>query len=361
MKKRTIFAFLLVAFIVSTVPPSFSDSPLLPPETLCVEIFLSSHPEQLRLVRNVRLLFKNITEPPINTSLPAFNKGFVGLEYALTPETRKFFITFNIFFNLTTDNESVGSYANDIINEFFRAYNYQELTLLWKSQGVYQSQIVVHKSFGYLPLNKEQVLAFLKFRPVEGFGVLIESLLDKYVPGNETTGLTVSYWLQRTKSFQWDLKVTGITSSLLPWYPHNYPVTIDVNELLNDNLSRIQSSQNQQVLISIEKHRTLQLTKGLTTYNTTIESIQPKGYTISPSYYSSGVGVKYEILPKENIIINISIDSSTQKQSFQFDGLGDRLMLYLAVGVSTVLIVWLILRVFFPQYEGILRKKFKEE
>lgn len=327
-------------------------------ETLSASLFLSDHPQELRLVTNAQLIFIDTAGPPINTSLPAFQDGFIKLEHALTPEVGKFFITFNIFFDLSIDNETVGIYADAIINEFFRVFDYQGLELLWANQGVYQSQIVIHKSFGYLPYTKEEVSKFLQFRPKEGLGIFIESLLNKYVPGNATTGLTASYWLERTPSkLQWVFRVNGMTSSIIPWYPHDYSVVIDVNELLGDDILKITPSNNRDVEISIQTNDTLKLTKGLTTYTITVESIQPEGYTISPSDYPNTVDVKYETLPNENIIIKINIDSSTQGQ---FDEL-NRLILYLVVGVSTVLIVWLILRIFFPQYQGILRKKLKEE
>ena len=361
MKEKCLATLLLVCLCFLSLPQTSCASSLTgfkPRERLHLWILLSEHPGELRLVRNVQLIFENTIGPPINTSLPAFNNGFIELEYALTPEVGKFFVTFNIFFDLNVDNETASSYADDIINEFFRVYNYQGLELLWKSQGIWESKIVVHKSFGYMPYTKEKVSTFLKFRPVEGFGMFIDSLLNKYVPGNATTGLSVSYWLKKTESFQWDLKVSCTTSSLFPWYPHNYSATIDVNELLNDDLSKVQFSQKQQVEISIETNKTLQLTKGLTTYTTTIESIQPAGYTISNHEYTPDFAqIKYEVPTMPNIIVKICIDSTVKNETFQLHPL----LVTILLGVVTVFIVYLILRIFFPQYQGILRKKLKEE
>ncbi|MGB9756277.1 MAG: hypothetical protein ACPLVJ_00640 [Candidatus Bathyarchaeales archaeon] len=316
-------------------------------QTLFVSCFLSDHPQEMRLVRNVRLIFENTTGPPINTSLPSFNSGFVKLEYALTPEVGKFFITFNIFFDLSLDNTTVKSYADDIINEFLSTFNYQELPLLWESAGTYQGQRVIHKSFGYMQYTRDNVSTFLKFKPTEGFGAFIDSLLNKYVPGNATTGLTASYWLSRTESqLEWNLRVNGASSSV-PWYPHDYSVVIDVNELLGDDLSKIQPSPNQQIEISIETNKTLVLTKGLTTYTTTIENIHPEGYTISNINGSDRVEVKYETLPREDIVIKMNINSSTQNQ-IQDDDIY-RLILYVTSGICAFLITYAVLRFLFSK------------
>jgi len=309
-------------------------------ETLYISVFLSDLGE-IRLVRNVHLIFENISGPPIDTSLPAFSK-LNKLEFALTPQVDKFFITFNIFFDSTISNETARNYSDIIIDQFLRVFNYQGLKLLWKSQGIWKSEMVVHKSFGYMPYTKEKVSTFFKFKPLEGFAVFIDSLLSKYVPGNATTGLSASYWLTRTKSdFQWTLKVTGVTSSLVPWYPHDYLVTISANDLLNDDLSKIKVSKGR-VVVLIETNKTLKLTKGLTTYTITLQDVEPKGYTISPSsYFEHGVDLTYQ-LPLENIIIKLSIDSSVEHQA-PANWLHQPL-LYLAVSLFAFLVAYLVVR-----------------
>ena len=81
--------------------------------------------------------------------------------------------------------------------------------------------------------------------------------------------------------FYWTLKVTGITSELLPWYVRNRSLTIDVKELLNTDLPIVEHPlENQRIIICVETNHTEQLTKGLTTYKVEIIDVQPEGYTM---------------------------------------------------------------------------------
>jgi hypothetical protein len=292
-------------------------------ETMYVTVFFVANPGELDLVNNVHLISENSTVGPlVNTSLEAFNKGFVELECALAPEVNSFFLSFNVFFELSVENETAVSYAEDIIQEFLKVFNYQELGLLWRNQGIQESKMWVHRSFGYKPYSKEEVSAFLEHKPTDGFGRFIDGLISKYVPGDATTKLSASYSLKRVGSdFYWTLKVTATTSELLPWDVQGYSESINLNEILNNNKPLIEIPlDNQEIIVLIQRERTFQLSRGLITYSIDIERIQPKGYTVADSKFENWPNtteIKYETLfPIENIVIDITVNSSTQKQEF---------------------------------------------
>lgn len=323
---------LLMTFIsFASAPHTLSKESMSREDTMYVTVFFSTHPGELDLVKNVHLLLENLTiGPPVNTSLTSFNNGFVDLEYALTPHGDKFFISFNIFFDASVENETACSYADEIIEEFLRVFGYQELNLLWGNQGIRESDVwgnqeskmCVHRSFGYGPYNKEQILTFLQYQPTDGFARFIDGLLNKYVPGNSRTKLSSAYWLRRIGSdFYWTLKVTGATSEVLPWDVQNYSESINVNELLNASPPLIdQPSENQRIIVQIEKNATYKLSRGITTYTIDIQKIEPEGYTLSDSeYWPNTIEIKYEpLFPIENVIIDITVHSSTQRQEFPF-------------------------------------------
>jgi len=294
-----------------------------------VTVFFVANPGELNLVKNVHLIFENSTiGPPVNISSEPFNNGFVEMEYALTPEGAKFFLSFNIYFETFLSNETASFYADCIVQEFLRAFDYQDLKLLWENQGIQESKMWVHRSFGYKPYSKEEVSAFLKYKPTNGFGKLIDGLISKYVPGDSRTGLSTSYWLKKIGSnFYWTLKVSAVTSEVLAWDVQGHSESININELLNNNKPLIEKpSENQRVIILIQKKTTFQLSRGLTTYIIEIQRIQPEGYTIADSEFSNWpdtIEIKYEpLFPMENIVVDIVANSSTQKQEFPSTVLG---------------------------------------
>ena len=320
MKEKCLATLLLVCFCLQSVVSIASGEAREYEETMYVYVFFSAHPGELRLVRNVHLFFENLTTgPPINKSLEAFNK-LVELEFALTPAGDKFFVSFNIFFEPSIENETASTYADEIIQEFLKVFDYQGLDFLWGNQRIRKSKMWVHRSFGYKPYNREEVSAFLKYKPTGGFEKFVDGLLSKYIPGNSTTGLSSSYWLKKVESkFYWTLKVTGITSELLPWYVRNRSLTIDVKELLNTDLPIVEHPlENQRIIICVETNHTEQLTKGLTTYKVEIIDVQPEGYTIAPSEWPNWIEIRYEpLFPMDNIIIKMNIDSSTRNSREQ--------------------------------------------
>jgi len=332
MKRGAILALTLMVFLaVSLASNIFGSSEIVCcasdeelttgyEETMYVFVFFATPPGELRLTKNIHLFFENLTTgPPVNKSLEAFNK-LVELEFALTPAGDKFFASFNIFFEPSIENETASTYADEIIQEFLKIFDYQGLDFLWGNQGIQESKMWVHRSFGYKPYNKEEVSAFLKYIPTGGFGKFVDGLLSKYIPGNSTTGLSSSYWLKKVESkFYWTLKVTGITSELLPWYVQDRSLTIDVKELLNTDLPIAEHPlRNQRIIICVETNHTEQLTKGLTTYKVEIIDIQPEGYTIAPSEWPNWIEIRYEPLsPMDNITIKMNIDSSTRNSREQ--------------------------------------------
>jgi hypothetical protein len=292
-------------------------------ETIYVTVFFTANPGELDLVKNVHLVFENSTVgPPVNTSLEAFNKGFVEVEYALTPEVNRFFLSFNIFFEPSIENETASFYASNIIQEFLKVFGHRGLELLWENQGIQESKMWVHRSFGYKPYSKGEVAAFLEYKPTNGFGRFIDGLISKYVPGDSRTKLSSSYSLKRIgSSFYWTLKVTASTSEVLAWDVQGYSESISINELLNNNKPLVEEpSDDQRIIILIQKERTFQLSKGSTTYTIEVQRIQPEGYTVTDSEFSNWPNtaeIKYEpLIPMENIVVDVIVNSSTQKQEF---------------------------------------------
>ena len=209
MKEKCLATLLLVCFCLQSFVSIASGEAREYEETMYVYVFFSAHPGELRLVRNVHLFFENLTTgPPINKSLEAFNK-LVELEFALTPAGDKFFVSFNIFFEPSIENETASTYADEIIQEFLKVFDYQGLDFLWGNQRIRKSKMWVHRSFGYKPYNREEVSAFLKYKPTGGFEKFVDGLLSKYIPGNSTTGLSSSYWLKK-----WNQNSIGLSKLL---------------------------------------------------------------------------------------------------------------------------------------------------
>jgi hypothetical protein len=325
LKKKCLVVLMLACLCILNVqstPSVFAES-IEQKEAMYVTVFFAANPGELNLVKNVHLIFENSTiGPPVNTSLEAFNNGFVEMEYALTPEVDRFFLSFNIFFEPFLSNEAANLYTECIVQEFLKVFDYQDLELLWQNQGIQESKIWVHRSFGYKPYNKEEVSTFLEYKPTNDFGRFIDGLISKYVPGDSRTKLSSSYSLKRIgSSFYWTLKVTAVASEVLAWDVQGRSESININELLNNNKPLIEEpSDDQRIIILIQKERTFQLSKGLTTYIIEIQRIQPEGCTVADSEFSNWpdtTEIKYEpLIPMENIVVDVIVNSSTQKQEF---------------------------------------------
>lgn len=260
------------------------------------------------LVKNIALVFENMVSVPVNTSLKAFD-DLVKMKFDFVSAGKKAFVTFNLYFDSSVDNSTACSYANDIIQEFLTVYGYNNLELLWGNSGFNEGMIWVHRAFGYIPYALESASTFLKYKPTEGFARFINSFLENYV---FTGGLLPSYTLEKIGSnFYWTLEILGSKNEPLKLDVHEYSTTIHVKEMLNTSSKLIEEpSENQRIIILIEKNRTLEMNQRLITYTINIKNISPEGFGISPS--SGWFEARYEpIFPMEDIVIEIIIDSQT--------------------------------------------------
>jgi hypothetical protein len=177
----------------------------------------------------------------------------------------------------------------------------------------------VYRSFR-IPISKENILIFLKkFVPKNGFAKFIDGIVEKYFPGDATTGLSPDYFIEKVNSkFYLHLAITGVCSDLLPsWEPHNYRYSLSLKELLNSNSSIVdQPLEYQQILIRYEENHTELLSRGWTTYTIDVESIQPEGYTVTPDPWPNWKDIKYKpLFPMEDAIVSIAINSCVQRQT----------------------------------------------
>lgn len=284
-------------------------------ETIYVNVFFGfPYGEELILVKNIDLVFENIIYgPPIN--LTALNDGFIKLKCDLVSAGNKSFVSFNVYFDSSVDNITACSQADDIIQEFLAVFGYQGLELLWKNSGPNEGMMWVHKSFGYIPYTTDSVISFLKYKPSTNFARFIDNLVKKYVP---TGGLLPSYTLRRIgMGFYWSLEILGTEYEQLALDVHEYSSIISVKEMLNTNLPLVeQPRENQQIIILIEKNRSLEIGSKVYTYTIDIKSVRPEGFTIRPSDWANYVEITYEpLLPMENIIVELTVNSYTEKQT----------------------------------------------
>ena len=288
-------------------------------ETIGVSVFFGIYPGELRLVKNINLIFENM-DLPINTSITAFNDRFLELKCSLeTNAANGLFVNFDVYFEQGMDKGTANLYADEITSEIVRAFNYSQINLSSKNEGIRDGKMWVYRSFRILPKNKENVLTFLKFVPKNGFAKFIDGIVEKYFPGTATSGLSPDYFIKRVNSkFYLHLVITGMCSDLLPsWEPHNYRYSLSLKELLNSNSPIIdQPFGYQQIVIRYEKNHTELLSRGWTTYIIDVESVQPEGYIIAPDPWSNWMDIKYKpLFPMGDVIVNFTIDSYVQKRT----------------------------------------------
>jgi hypothetical protein len=288
-------------------------------ETIEASVFFGIYPGELRLVKNINLIFENM-DLPINTSIIAFNDGFLELKCSLeTKAANGLFIKFDVYFEQTVGNKTANLYAEEITGEIMKAFNYSQVNLSWKDEGIRDGKIWVYRSFR-IPISKENILIFLKrFVPKNGFAKFIDGIVEKYFPGDATTGLSPDYFIEKVNSkFYLHLVITGMCSDLLPsWEPRNYQYSLSLKELLNTNSWIVdQPHEYQQIIIRYEKNHTEQLSKGWTTYTIDVNGVQPEGYTIAQDPWPNWKDIKYKpLFPMENVIANLKIDSYVQRQT----------------------------------------------
>jgi len=287
-------------------------------ETVEASIFISIHPGELRLVKNINLIFENM-DPPINTSITAFNDRFLELKCSLmTNAANGLFINFDVYFEQSMDNETANLYADEITSEIVKAFNYSQVNLSWKDEGIRDGKMWVYRSFR-IPISKENILIFLKkFVPKNGFAKFIDGMVERYFPGDATTGLSPDYFIEKVNSkFYLHLVITGACSDLLPsWEPHNYRYSLSLKELLNSNSSIVdQPLEYQEIVVRYEENHTELLSRGWTTYTIDVESVQPEGYTVTPDPWPNRKDIKYKpLFPMEDIIVSFTINSYVRRE-----------------------------------------------
>jgi len=320
-------------------------------ETMYVNVFYSAFPGELKLTKNVDLYFKNMRNAlPINTSMSAFQNKLQRVE-CFVEGAISFGLHFEIYYDMDVGNETASRYANEITAEFIKTFGFKGLNRTLEYLNVEGGSIKVHISF---PLSgKQQLLEFLKYKPINGFGKFIDGLITKYTTGRTDVGLWMGYYLTRCDSdFLWDLEVQGIDSSmLLPWDVHNYLYTLSVRELLNTSFPIVeQSLEFQRIIVRVQENDTEQLSRGPTTYIITIKSVQPKGYVMGLCEWPNWVEVKYEpLFPIDDIIIEMELDSYTQPNP-------QKMLIEIAIIAVIVLALLLMVLLYIT-----IRKKRKED
>jgi len=253
-------------------------------ETINASVFISIHPGELRLVKNINLGFENI-DLPINTSITAFNDRFLELQCWLeTKAANGLFIEFDVYFEQSIDKEKARLYTDEITSEVVKAFQLFANQLSSKNEGIRDGKMWVYRSFR-IPISKENILIFLKkFVPKNGFAKFIDRVVEKYFSPEPTTGLLPKYQLKKSNSgFCWNLVITGMCSDLLPsWEPHDYRYTLSLKELLNSDSPIVdQPLEYQQIIVAYEENHTELLSRGWTTYTIDVESVQPEGYIVT--------------------------------------------------------------------------------
>ncbi len=286
-----------------------------------VTVFFAAPPGELRLIKNIGITIENSTiGPPVNASLEAFNNKLIELICRLTPYGNKFFISFDISFVSSIENETANSYVDIIIREFLKIFGLEGLKFKDRKQEIQEARVLFRLNFE-CGENKERALTFAKYVPTNGFGKFIEKLIEKHVPGSLVTGLTsISYRIKKVGfKLIWDIDFfITVSSELLPWDVCGHQELININELLsNDGILIDEPHQNQRIIILIEQNHTERLTKGLTNYTVHFKNIQPDGYVLRPStQWPNWVEIRYEpLFPMENIVIEITVNSYTQTQT----------------------------------------------
>lgn len=311
--KHALIPFLVLTILIYALMPQAFAEETEYNEVMYAAVFLSANPGEFRLVKNINLIFDRLNLP-INTSITAFNNKFLNLTCTLHTETTPFFIAFDACFEPDIENETAKLYTNEIVEEFMSAFGYLNFTCSWENYIIREGKMWVYKNVN-IPRIKESILTFLKFTPRDGFGKFIGGLVEKYFPGDSTTGLLPFYMLEKSgDQFHWTLIINGASSDILPsWEPHDYSFTISLKELLNANSSIVEQPLDyQHVLIRYEYNHTEQLSRGLTTYIMNVDCINPEGYAIEPDFNWRKILYDHPS-PTEDITIKFTVNSYVQK------------------------------------------------
>ena len=325
---------------------SASGQEVKPKETMYVSIWLDANKWTVTLVKNVIFYSENVAiELPLNSTLPAFSNGFIGVKCELIPEARKFVLYFEITHSSVIGNITANDYADDIIQEFLKAFGYTGMSRVYEYQETVGSTIVTRKTFGSLDYTIENVSPFFKYKPADScFSRLInDRLLSKYVPGDSVTSIHPIYTLKKdaNSAFSWNFEVRTTTSTGFSPNIKEYADVIDLKELLNSNIPIVETPCQQASIIFVIQNITR--VNADKTYITDIKDIRPEGYTIAKSeLLPDSVDIKYEPLtPIDNITIDINVNSSTSDQNPFILIL---ILILIAIAVTTLIIAFFLLR-----------------
>jgi hypothetical protein len=134
-----------------------------------------------------------------------------------------------LFLNLTFEGSPTD--AEKVVGEVLKLFNYTTLSKIYESGPVSKTNVTDFLYiFGDLPCSVETVQNFLQYKPVSGFGTLInKNFLSIYIPGNATKGITyLAYnW---EKGLGWYLTIESSLNG--QWSPGEKIVSL--NELIGN-------------------------------------------------------------------------------------------------------------------------------
>jgi hypothetical protein len=293
----------LLCFSASVnVAHSQTDGILKSEETLSAEIFITDSLGGTLLIRNIVIRFSNVSGPPLNYSLPAFNEYFRSVNYAVMLG-EKFWISLQTSYN-TIDIDMVEKYADEICNEFLKAFNL-DLSIIDKTYIINNktNSIMFYHKLGYFGHSAEPFEELTKYKPADGFGQLItRQFIDNlYYHGNPNTGLVwLNYTLNRVdQSLLWSL-VLGFTHG--ETFKNEDHIEFNLNELLGHSGSITPLSEKSSKIL-------IKIFNSSEKYLVSFESSSPP--------YSSKEEYDYTLLtydlttPIENLIVQIEIHQGT--------------------------------------------------
>lgn len=131
---------------------------------------------------------------PLNLTVP----GLLSVEYTMFGQDKKFYTNLLMNFNQSVDLLEIRNMSKKVSRKILEVFNHTQLRTLYRSWphdfNNKTKTFEIFYQYGYLPYNIKTALEFLKFKPNEGFGELIdENFLRVYIPGNITSGAFFEY------------------------------------------------------------------------------------------------------------------------------------------------------------------------
>ncbi|MBS7633635.1 hypothetical protein KEJ15_08515 [Candidatus Bathyarchaeota archaeon] len=277
-------------------------------EAIYVYVFFALPPiGDVMLCKNTHLAFNDITKLPVNTTLPAFNNGFIEARSEIIRAGDKCFLSINVYYNLNlTDVAKANEHADECSHEFLRVFGY---TL----NNIHQYQIInnetniirVGRQFGYIPYSVSGLTPFLRYKPNDGLAILIDNMISVYVPGTSTIGFVdLFYEIEKNQSgFTWSFVIGGSKGEILS---KNGIEEINLNGLLNNDVPIVGSQQS---AISLEIQRFFLRKNGEITMNYSLEVISVHPDESKFVSESNEIQVIYDNLtgPIDNVIVQLEV------------------------------------------------------